>query len=434
VEQNKGELSAHVLELPGRQLLGAAKPALSLNPASNAKVLTAAAVLARLGPDHRFVSGLYGTLKDGAVQRLVLRSDGDPSLGVRDLSAFVQTLVDAGVKSVGEVLVDQSAFDAKFVPPAFEQQPHEWATFRAPVAAVSLNKNAFVVRVEPGVVGQPAKITVDPAGYVEVEGKVATEQKGKGKRLAVELRPNGGALAIKLSGHIAADVKATAFAKRVDDPRLFAGWVLRAELRRRGIAVERGPSEGGRGEQGALAEKKSEPVSVLLRQVGKHSDNFVAEMLLKALGAASSKRPGSSADGAGAVAAWLGGLGVEGGGLRVENGSGLFDANRVSASALTAALAAASQDPKTGSDFVDQLSVGGVDGTLRHRFREKHLRRRVRGKTGTLARAHSLSGVVLGADGKPALAFALLINGIAGKADEQRRRMDRVVTRAARGK
>jgi D-alanyl-D-alanine carboxypeptidase/D-alanyl-D-alanine-endopeptidase (penicillin-binding protein 4) len=75
--------------------------------------------------------------------------------------------------------------------------------------------------------------------------------------------------------------------------------------------------------------------------------------------------------------------------------------------------------------------VGGVDGTLRNRFRSKRLKQKLRGKTGTLARAHSLSGVVLGDDGRPRLAFALVINGIGNKADEQRRWIDRVVEKAA---
>jgi len=433
VEKEKGELTAQVVEVETRRVLAEKSPALSLNPASNAKVPTAAALLAKLGPDFRFTSGLYGVVKDGNVERLVLRSNGDPSLSSADLEKLVKALLDAGVKRVGEVLVDQSAFDSRFIPPAFEQQPAEWAPFRAPVSAVSVNGNAFAVSVEPGELGQPAKVSVDPAGYVEVEGKLLTEKKGKGRKLSVEMRPNGSALAIRLAGHVAADAKPQSFAKRVDDPRLFAGFVLRALLKRRGIAVEGGVGEGGKPEKGALAEKKSEPLSVLLREVGKSSDNFYAETLLKVLGAETTRRPGASADGAAAVRGWLESLGATDAGTKLTNGSGLFDANRLSAASLVTVHLAASRDPKFGPAFLDQLAVGGVDGTLRNRFRGK-LAKKVRGKTGTLARAHSLTGLVIGDDGKPRLAFALVINGIAGKADEQRRRLDRVVERAAASK
>jgi D-alanyl-D-alanine carboxypeptidase/D-alanyl-D-alanine-endopeptidase (penicillin-binding protein 4) len=431
VDREKGELSARFVEVETGRVIAEKNPVLSLNPASNAKVVTAAALLARLGTDHRFKSGLYGEVAGGVVARLVLRSNGDPSLSSRDLEKLVKAITDAGVKRVGEILVDQSAFDPRFVPPAFEQQPSEWAPFRAPVSAVSLDRNAFVVRVAPGSLGEPARVSVDPAGFVDIEGKIVTEKKGKGRSLRVEMRPNGSSLAIRLSGHIAVDAKANAFAKRVDDPRLYAGHVLRSLLKRRGVAVDGGVSEGGKNETHALAEKSSEPVSVLLREVGKHSDNFTAETLLKALGAATTRRPGSSADGAAAVSEWLKSAGALEAGTRIANGSGLFDANRISAASLVAALIAASKEPKTGSAFVDQLAVGGVDGTLRNRFRSKRLKQKLRGKTGTLARAHSLSGVVLGDDGRPRLAFALVINGIGNKADEQRRWIDRVVEKAA---
>ncbi|MCC6665150.1 MAG: D-alanyl-D-alanine carboxypeptidase/D-alanyl-D-alanine-endopeptidase [Polyangiaceae bacterium] len=423
-EREKGELSAQVIEVATRRVVAEKNPGLPLNPASNAKVPTAAAVLARMGADHRFKSGLYGELKDGVVPRLVLRSNGDPTLSSRDLDKWVKELVDAGLKRVADIQVDQSAFDARFVPPAFEQQPAEWAPFRAPVSAVSLDRNAFVVRVVPAKLGEPAQASVDPAGFVDVDGKVLSEKKGK--TLVVEMRPSGGALAIRLSGHVS---KPTSFVKRVDDPRLFAAHVLRAQLKRRGVVVDGGVGEGGKDETRVLVEKTSEPLSVILRDVGKHSDNFTAEMLLKALGGHASRRAGASADGAAAVTEWLKSAGAADPGTRIVNGSGLFDANRLSAASLVSAQVAASNDPKTGVAFVEQLAVGGIDGTLRNRF--KQLKKKLRGKTGTLARATSLSGVVLGADGRPRLAFAVVINGIAGKADEQRRRIDRVVEKAA---
>lgn len=431
VERENGEVSAQVVDVETRRVIAEKNPALALNPASNAKVVTAAALLARLGSDHRFKSGLHGEASGGVVARLVLRSNGDPGLTSRDLEKWVKALSEAGIKEVGEILVDQSAFDDRFVPPAFEQQPAEWAPFRAPVSAVSIDRNAFVVRVAPGAIGEPARVSVDPAGFVDVEGKIVTSKKGKGKSLRVEMRPSGSALAIRLSGHIAVDAKASAFAKRVDDPRLYSGYVLKALLKRRGVAVGGGVSEGGKNETRALAEKSSEPLSTLLREVGKHSDNFTAETLFKALGAAASRRPGTSADGATAVTEWMKSAGALGSGTRISNGSGLFDANRISAASLVAALIAASKDPKTGAAFVDQLAVGGVDGTLRNRFRTKGLRKKLRGKTGTLAKAHSLSGLVLGDDGRPRLAFAVVINGIGTKADEQRRRIDRLVEKAA---
>src|SRR5690606_3060998 len=99
-------------------------------PASNMKLITAAVTLARLGSEYRFSTGLYGEISAGKVDPLVLRGHGDPSLGTEDLWEIGRALAHLGVTEVGSILVDQSRFDDQFVPPAFEQQPNEWAGFR----------------------------------------------------------------------------------------------------------------------------------------------------------------------------------------------------------------------------------------------------------------------------------------------------------------
>ena len=117
---------------------------------------------------------------------------------------------------------------------------------------------------------------------------------------------------------------------------------------------------------------------------------------------------------------------------RIVNGSGLFDANRASAGSIARALSAAYRDPAISSEFVAQLAIGGVDGTLRSRFRSQRTARSVRAKTGTLAKSLALSGYVL-APARPPLAFAILVNGV-GASDqaELRQRVDKLVDSAAR--
>lgn len=373
-------------------------------------------------------------MQEGVAARLVLRSDGDPTLSSKELRRWVKQLVDAGLVEVGDVLVDQSHFDDRFVPPAFEQQPDEWAAFRAPVSAVALDKNSFSVRVEPATAGKPPRVSVDPPGFVELKSDARTDARGKGRHLSVKLAADKGRVELKLGGRIGEDAAAVSFRKRVDDPRLYAGHVLRALLERQGVAVTGAVREGGRDEKNALLERKSEPLRTLLAELGKHSDNFTAEMVLKALAAGTNGAAGSSSAGARAVSAWLAGVGANDSGAVVVNGSGLFDANRASAWTLVTALRAARRDPKSGDAFVEQLAVGGVDGTLKGRFRGKLVKRRVRAKTGTLARAHSLAGFWIAPDAKRSLAFAVLVNGIAGKAEQQRARIDRLVETAARGR
>jgi D-alanyl-D-alanine carboxypeptidase/D-alanyl-D-alanine-endopeptidase (penicillin-binding protein 4) len=108
------------------------------------------------------------------------------------------------------------------------------------------------------------------------------------------------------------------------------------------------------------------------------------------------------------------------------NGSGLFDGNQVSPHHITQTLVAAYRDPAIRAEYVSQLAVGGVDGTLQSRLKNLPRPRMVRAKTGTLRNAIALSGYVLGEPDK-SVAFSFLANGIAGKRAEARDLVDKIV-------
>ena len=90
------------------------------------------------------------------------------------------------------------------------------------------------------------------------------------------------------------------------------------------------------------------------------------------------------------------------------------------------------RDPGVQPEYVAQLSVGGVDGTLHKRFRQELTRRRVRAKTGTLDDVIALSGYVLRDGGRGPLAFSVLFDHVGGKQDGARHAADRLVELVAR--
>src|SRR5262249_14398024 len=118
--------------------------------------------------------------------------------------------------------------------------------------------------------------------------------------------------------------------------------------------------------------------------------------------------------------------------LVVKNGSGLFDANRATPAGTTALLRAMQRDASAAPEYLAHLSIGGVDGTLRHRFHEWEGPRAGRAKTGTRDAVAALSGYVLPPPGRSAVAFSILVNGIPGKVNAARASMDRVVDALAR--
>lgn len=402
-----------VFDLEGERWLHAHAQDVALNPASNAKLLTAAAALGTLGGAHTFLTTVSGSLEGGVVEGpLVLRGHGDPSFSTADVADLVERLVQKGVKAVkGGVRVDQGFFDDAFVPPAFEQQEDEWAPFRANTAAVSLDGNTMTLVIEAGEKGKAAQVHVEPEGAAVVEGEVRCDST-KGDKPELALRVEGGVVHARVSGSIRPGTHVLRYVKRAHDPRLLAGLTLKRLLVRAGVRVEGEVALGAGAEGRVLAEHASAPLAALLFRVGKQSDNTYAETIFRALDAEAKGKQGSGAGAASAVERFLARVGVAGEGLVVKNGSGLFDANRVSPAQFVKLLGWAWREPGIHPEFVSQLAVGGVDGTLRARFDEPELRGRIRAKTGTLEHVASLVGYVLRTDGRRPVAFALVANDV----------------------
>jgi serine-type D-Ala-D-Ala carboxypeptidase/endopeptidase (penicillin-binding protein 4) len=425
--QRQAELGFALRDLgSGRELLaeGAGK---AQNPASNQKLLTAAVALSELGPEFRYHVGVLGAVENGVAPRLVLRSDGDPTLTYQDLRGFGERLVALGLRQVtGDVLVDQSAFDDRYTPPGFDQQPNEWSAFRAPVSAVSLERNSTTLNVYPTKHGELARVEFEPPGYVSVQGEVRTERGKKRDHVGLTMKPRGLLLGAKVSGDVPETGPVVRITRRVDNPEIYAAVVLKRVLQDLGVVVLGEARRGGEDEARELVGRDSAPLGELVQQLGKASDNFYAETLLKTLGAVKRGKPGSAESGAEVAFEWLRLRQLDDDGLKIGNGSGLYDANRVSARTFTRVLEMAYLDPAISRPYQDQLAVGGLDGTLRSRFFALKTRRSVHAKTGTLNKVTSLSGYVFGPEQQTGVAFSILVTDTADHAGA-RQRMDALV-------
>lgn len=430
-------VGVEAIEIDSGRVLVAAGEHQALNPASNAKVVTAITALALLHPEHRFETGLYAASAKGPVISgpIVLRGYGDPSLKTGDLYAMALEMKRDGIKRVdGGIIVDQRFYDDQTTPPAFEQQPNEWMPFRAPVAALSLDENVIVATFRPGGGGN-AIVTFWPPGFVDVEGTVrVSDGGGANVMLTLGAAPSDPhRMQAHVSGSIPGDVRGVTYYRRVEDPQLLAGYAMRAVLQDLGIEVKGDIRTGSLPSAGALlARHKSPPLAALLMPVGKDSNNYYAEMTLKVLGGETRGRPASSSSGADVATRFLSSIGALDTGVVIKNGSGLFDANRSTAHELATILRWAYREPSIQPEVLAQLSIGGVDGTLRGRFKSEHARRAVRAKTGTLDDAVALSGYVLAPPGKSPVAFSILINGCKGRVGAARGFADRLVEKIVR--
>lgn len=387
--------------------------------ASTAKLLTSTAALAVLGGGYRWRTGVFGAEPDDrgvVVGDLYIRGRGDPMLGLPELRALAADVAARGVRTVDRLVIDGSYFDDVVEPPRFDDQKSETAGFRAPVASFGVARSTVTIVVVPDP-GGTASITLDPdpGDYFTVLNKaVASVTRGR-TRLKVDLKPKADHIEIDVSGQIRWGEGSWEVRKRVADPLRFAGEVFRRALLDHGVTIK--ARALGRGVVPAtaklLAAHDSSPLSEVVRHMNKVSDNYLAESVLKTLGAETRTAPGPATwdDGRAALHAYLAKIGMPAAGYRADNGSGLFDATEVSARQITTVLRAAHQDFRIGPDLIASLPVGGVDGTLARRWHGRPASGRVRAKTGTLDKVTTLAGY-LAFDSQHPIGFAVLVNDI----------------------
>ncbi len=187
-------------------------------------------------------------------------------------------------------------------------------------------------------------------------------------------------------------------------PPLLAARALTNALARHGVSVRGRPGLGSAPADGSpIAIDRSERLSLVVHRMNRDSDNFSAEMILKQLGALEG-RVGTSNRGGRIVVATMTAAGIPVDGVRIVDGSGLSQLDRVTAAALVGVLRAGFTDPRIARVFVSSLAVAAHDGTLESRL--GNLRGVVKGKTGTTNLACTLSGFV-----GSSTVFAVLQNG-----------------------
>ena len=420
----------------GRTLFGWRSGSL-MDPASNQKVLGTSAALLRLGSNYRYRTEVTGAEPDAAgvvTGDLVIRGSGDPSLRVRHIDALAESLATQGVtRVVGEILGDPRRIGSDELGPGG----------RSPLR---VGGSSIEVHVRPGdkVGGRPS-ISIRPASdaFVTVN-QAETRAKGKG-RLNVDIGRSGHRFQVVVSGKISMARGEVIIHQALPSSPFFAAFLLRQALVQAGIEVRGGagiyPGEGSSRVSGLgsldgsmvalaaqggdswpplvgrastkpielLALHESEPLALLLRRVNKDSDNEWAERVLETVGAEVLGGAPTTAKGVRVLRESLAELGLATAAYQPANGSGLGHQNRVTAAGMAELLRRIYFDPRIGPEMMQSLSVGGVDGTTRNRFRGSSAAHRVRAKTGTLTGVSCLSGYV--GEGSDVLVFSILVEG-----------------------
>lgn len=458
-----------------------ARPVLRLNPedhfvpASNNKLLVTAAALAELGPDWRYRTPLLvsGAPGDTAVAELVVVGRGDPTLSARfhptegaPLDSLADSVALAGIRRIDLLAVDATYFDRELVHSSWEVGDLDWY-YAAPVAAFGVAEGAIPIHIAPGSEpGAPAVVRIaGPEGRAVVQARVLTDTAGAEEDWSFERRP--GTDTLLFSGVLPLDEEPDTVWVTPVDPALHAAVSLRTALVERGIRV--GPVRVEYGEAGAvrfepsperantaaqvagedamapaspadamvpdrgahrtIATWTSPPMAEIVAAVLKPSQNWIAEHLLKTLGA-EVEGEGSWDAGAEVERRFLfEEVGIDSGAIVIRDASGLSAQNLVTPHALIQLLEHARRQP-WGPVYRAALAEPAREGTLERRL--EAFAGRLQAKTGTITHVNSLSGYLTTAEGHE-LTFSVLTNASGRPSSEVRAAIDAIAEAIARG-
>ncbi len=397
-----------------------------LAPASNQKLLTSAAAVLILGPEHAFTTEITPTV-DGSA--LVLTSSGDPAFGdaevLRELDppltpdeALDQFAAGAagaaGLGTVTQLIVDDRVFDREGVHPDWPtDQLERW--YCAPVRGVNVSSN--VLAFYPSPAGGGVVAPIEPkADWVEITDRAEVVSDG---RNAVWIQRSDTDDAYTIRGSIRTRAQAP-IEVSLREPSLFTGRLVAERLANAGVDFASGsPAAAVRladpTETIALASpvaRWTTPLADVLYRTNHDSMNMHAEALLKSVGRAVTGEQGTWRNGTAVlrmlIAEKLGPAAVST--TTIRDGSGLSRENRITAGTLAAWLVRMHAEPEVREMYRQTLPT--AEGKLARRFELGSVGNRVYAKTGTIRNVRCLSGYVTNeATGQTAV-FTILLNGL----------------------
>ncbi len=387
-----------------------------VKPASVTKLVVATTALDLLGGSYRYHTLLVSSGSPDASGTLPgdlwLVGSGDPSLRSTDLAAGVRRLRRQNVRRVvGGVVVDATAFTGPEINPFWNPQDAN-EDYQAPISAISLDGDTVEFDVRGTTPGALADVRENPwSGALHAMGSIVTVAAGDDPSVIVAALASPNHFAV--SGAVPAGATDKEWVP-VHGMAHYAGAVLTQLLREQGVTTAVGPGVGAApASRVVLWDHPSAPLRDLERHMLYISDNHYAEQLLRTLGLAAGGT-GDDARGLAAERADLARRGVPLSGLRLVDGSGLSEADRLSSLTIATILVRALEMPQERG-FYDLLPQGGRSGTLEGYAFTSALGR-VRAKTGHLTGVSSLAGYVVSRH-HGIVAFAFMIDGSPGDPD-----------------
>ena len=391
-------------------------------PASNAKLLTTAAALIKLGSNFRIYTPMYAVGNSPNIKKLIFKGKGDPTISTQSLQNLVAQLKQQGVKKIEQLIIDNSYFSKPGINPTWEWSDL-YSYYATSASSVVLNNNAVTLTLLPQKPDKPIKLVWSDnfaARQWQVENKAITTTKDN--PYDVEINSILGKSVLQISGTLPADYKEDVWDLAIVDPAHYFLESLRHLLWLEGITVTRGLVIDRSLQSSSATEIAniiSPPLSSILEEINQESNNLYAENLLQILA-----KQLKVEDIDRVFEQVLSPLGIDSDSYSLVDGSGLSRHNLITPTALVKILTVMASNHASTSYF-NSLAVAGVNGTLENRFVNGNLSGNVIAKTGTLSGVSGLSGYLKLPNKN--LVFSILANNSTQSSRNLRQAIERIV-------
>ena len=392
------------------------------SPASVLKTVATATALEILGEDYRYPTTLEydGILENGTLEgNLYIKGSGDPSLGSshfapgqnKFLSTWIAALQKAGIKHItGSVISDESIFDTEGA--SIKWLREDMGNYYAPGSyGISIFDNMYKLSLQTGAAGtRPVLKGTEPdIPFIRFKNylKAAPVSSDSAYIIGAPLDD-----VRYLYGVLPANREAYVLKGDIPDPALYLARYLTDQLQQKGIRVDGSPScyrievEENRWKKGERKEIVT-TYSPTLREIASvcnHvSHNLYADALVKTVGLQYKPRRNemisSFGRGVQVVKEYWEKKGLDVFPLRMNDGSGLAPADKVSAGFMGELLVYMATESAVSDAFLSSLPQAGIEGSVRNFLKGSKLQGKARLKSGGITGVRSYAGYIT-KDGK----------------------------------
>jgi D-alanyl-D-alanine carboxypeptidase/D-alanyl-D-alanine-endopeptidase (penicillin-binding protein 4) len=403
-----------------------------VNPASVMKLVTTYAALDLLGPQFTWRNQFWvdGSMQAGLLRgNLYIRGSGDPKFVMERIDAAFAAVRDAGITVVhGDIVLDDTAFAAQTTDPnSFDGE--RLRPYNVTPDGLLVNFKSIILKFTPDEASGIARVNAEPPlANLSISPSVPLSKAGCGDwrtGLRAQLDdPN----AIRFSGNYPSRCGEKTWPVAYADPASYGPRAIEGMWRAGGGLLTGSVRRGSTPSHAQLLlETPSLPLSEIVTDINKFSNNVMAQQVFLTLG----RLPSDALDhpslgGANAINGptatfersrllltqwWQRRFGSQPLAPVLDNGSGLSRQERITAQGLLTLLRANLRHPN-GTVLLDSLPIAGVDGTA-SRMADRGILKLALGnariKTGSLRDVAAIAGYVQSRNNQ-ALAIVAIIN------------------------